>query len=83
MAYNLNGSHGTLMAFDYCIFVIPEHRGSRAAYLLINTFIRWAKGMGCQWIQCGTATGIETEKTINFYQKMGFQHTGSFLEMQL
>lgn len=39
--------------------------------------------MGCQWIQCGTATGIETEKTINFYQKMGFQHTGSFLEMQL
>lgn len=73
----------SLMAFDYCLFVKPENRGSRTAYLLIKAFIEWAKEQGCTWVQCGTATKINTEQTIKFYQKMGFEHTGSFLEMPL
>ncbi len=73
----------SIMTFDYCIFVRPEHRGSRTAYLLIKAFIAWSKEMGANHIQCGTATKIDTEKTINFYEKMGFEHTGSFLEMNL
>lgn len=73
----------SLMAFDYCIFVRPENRGSRTAYLLIQAFISWAKEQGADWIQVGTATKINTEKTINFYQKLGFEHTGSFLEMAI
>lgn len=73
----------SLMAFDYCLFVRPEHRGSRVAYMLIKAFIEWAKEQGANYIQCGTATGIDTEKTINFYTKMGFSHTGSFLEMTI
>lgn len=71
----------SIMTFDYCLFVRQESRGSRAAYLLIKEFIAWSKEMGANIIQCGTATKIETEKTINFYKKMGFEHTGSFLEM--
>lgn len=73
----------SLMAFDYCMFVRPECRGSKVAYLLIKAFITWAKEQGCMFIQCGTATKIHTEKTINFYKKIGFEHTGSFLEMYL
>lgn len=73
----------SLMAFDYCMFVRPECRGSRVAYLLIQAFIAWAKEQGCHFIQCGTATQINTEKTINFYKKIGFEHTGSFLELYL
>lgn len=73
----------SLMAFDYCLFVKPEYRGGRSAYLLIKAFTEWAKAQGATWIQCGTATKIQTEKTINFYKKMGFEHTGSFLEMKV
>ena len=73
----------SLMAFDYCLFVKPEYRGGRAAYMLIKAFTEWAKAQGATWIQCGTATKIQTEKTINFYKKMGFEHTGSFLEMKV
>ena len=73
----------SLMAFDYCLFVKPEYRGGRAAYLLIKSFIEWAKEAGATWIQCGTATQINTDKTISFYKKFGFEHTGSFLEMKL
>ncbi|WP_180036083.1 MULTISPECIES: GNAT family N-acetyltransferase [unclassified Acinetobacter] len=73
----------SLMAFDYCLFVRANNRGGRAAYMLITAFKEWAKQAGADWIQCGTATGIQTDKTINFYTKMGFQHTGSFLEMKL
>lgn len=73
----------SLMAFDYCLIVRPENRGGRAAYMLITAFKEWAKEAGANWIQCGTATGINTDKTINFYSKMGFKHTGTFLEMKL
>lgn len=73
----------SLMAFDYCLFVKPEYRGGRAAYLLIKSFLEWAKEAGATWIQCGTATQINTDKTISFYKKFGFEHTGSFLEMKL
>lgn len=73
----------SLMAFDYCLFVKPEKRGSKAAYMLIKAFIEWAKEQGADWIQCGTATRINTERTVSFYKKMGFDHTGSFLEMKL
>jgi GNAT superfamily N-acetyltransferase len=76
-------SSTSLMAFDYCIFVSSINRGSKVAYLLVNAFIEWAKEAGATWIQCGTATKINTERTISFYKKMGFQHTGSFLEMKL
>lgn len=73
----------SLMAFDYCLFVKPQYRGGRAAYLLIKSFIEWAKEAGATWVQCGTATQVNTERTISFYKKFGFEHTGSFLEMKL
>ena len=73
----------SLMAFDYCLFVSSNNRGSKAAYLLVKAFTEWAKEQGATWIQCGTATRINTERTISFYKKFGFEHTGSFLEMKL
>ena len=73
----------SLMAFDYCLFVSSINRGGKAAYLLVKAFIEWAKEQGATWIQCGTATRINTERTISFYKKFGFEHTGSFLEMKL
>lgn len=73
----------SLMAFDYCIFVSSNNRGSKVAYLLVKAFIEWAKEAGATVIQCGTATKINTERTISFYKKFGFEHTGSFLEMKL
>ncbi|MGR3979032.1 GNAT family N-acetyltransferase [Acinetobacter sp. 1207_04] len=76
-------SSTSLMAFDYCLFVSSNNRGGKSAYLLVKAFIEWAKEAGATVIQCGTATKIDTDKTINFYKKMGFEHTGSFLEMKL
>ncbi|MGE8646236.1 GNAT family N-acetyltransferase [Acinetobacter vivianii] len=73
----------SLMAFDYCLFVSSNNRGGKSAYLLVKAFIEWAKEQGATWIQCGTATRINTERTISFYKKFGFEHTGSFLEMKL
>ncbi len=73
----------SLMAFDYCIFVSSINRGSKVAYMLVTAFIEWAKEAGATIIQCGTATKINTERTISFYKKFGFEHTGSFLEMKL
>ena len=73
----------SFMAFDYCLFVRANNRGSRVAYMLVTAFIEWAKEQGADWVQCGTATKINTERTISFYKKFGFEHTGSFLELRL
>lgn len=76
-------SNTSLMAFDYCLFVSSNNRGSKAAFMLVKAFIEWAKEAGATVIQCGTATKINTERTISFYKKFGFDHSGSFLEMKL
>lgn len=73
----------SLMAFDYGFFVSPNNRGSKCAPLLINAFLYWAKSSGATYVQCGTATQIHTERTIKFYEKMGFSLSGSFLEREL
>lgn len=73
----------SLMAFDYGIFVNPDKRGGASASLLINAFLFWAKASGATYVQCGTATQINTERTIKFYEKMGFNVVGSFLEREL
>lgn len=71
------------MAHDWCMFVLPEYRGSRAAVLLLDAFLFWAKSMGANWVQCGTATGIDCERTVKFYEHFGFTKTGTFLEMAI
>lgn len=71
------------IAYDSCLFVRPEYRGTRCAYLLVTAFKYWAKSIGCTYIQCGTNTMINADRTIKFYKKLGFSHLGSFLEMDL
>ena len=81
--FNTEWQSGDMYTFDYFLFVRPEYRGSRAAVLLINTFIDWSKRMGCKHIMCGTATGIDPAKTIRFYEHFGFKQTGVFLEQYI
>lgn len=65
-----------LVAWEYGIFVKPEHRGGMAAVRLVKAFEDWAVGMGASLIDIGISTGIHTERTGRLYQRLGFSPVG-------
>ena len=71
------------IAFDDVLYVKPEFRKSRAAYMLIQAFIRWAQLMGASRIQCGTTTGVESDACIRLYKHFGFTEYGTVLDLEL
>jgi GNAT superfamily N-acetyltransferase len=75
--------NNTKIAFDDVLYVKPEFRKSKAAYMLIKSFISWATLMGASRIQCGTTTGVESEACIRLYKHFGFTEYGTILDMEL
>ena len=71
------------IAFDDVLYVKPEFRKTRAAYMLIQAFIRWSQLMGVSRIQCGTTTGVESAACIRLYKHFGFTEDGTVLDLEL
>jgi len=71
-----------LMAGDYLIYVKPEYRGTEAAQLLVDYYIQWAKTYGAKSIGIDIESGINDERAINFYNKMGFRVTGYHMKLE-
>ena len=66
----------TLQASDLMLYVKPQWRGSRSAYLLIKAFERFARDSKAQVVQLGISADIDCEKVRGFYEKMGYKVTG-------
>ncbi len=75
--------NGSKIAFDDVLYVKPEFRKTRAAYMLIQAFIRWAQLMGASRIQCGTTTGVESAACVRLYKHFGFAEYGTVLDLEL
>jgi GNAT superfamily N-acetyltransferase len=61
---------------DLGFYVEPEYRGSRAAIKLAKALEAWAKEKGVEDIYLGQTTGIEVDKTRNFYERLGYKVVG-------
>lgn len=59
-------------ASDAGVYVLPEHRGGSAFLRLVKAFEAWAYERGAHEIQLGTSTGVEPEKTVRMYQRLGY-----------
>lgn len=63
------------------VFVLPEHRGSRAAVLLIRDYENWLIGHNCRRNILSITAGINDERAASFYKKLGYRHFGeSFIK---
>ena len=71
-----------LMAGDYLIYVKPEYRGTEAAQLMVDYYILWAKSYGAKCIGIDIESGINDERALNFYNKMGFKTTGYHMKLE-
>lgn len=65
------------IVFDNILYISPENRGGYPVISLIRTYERWAKSNGAVSAMLSTASGIDTERTIALYEKLGYKHVGS------
>jgi L-amino acid N-acyltransferase YncA len=72
-----------LRVFQRVIYVSPENRGTRAAVLLTQHLIQWAKGLGASEIVGGTAISFQPERTTAFLEHFGFRVVGNAMSLSL
>lgn len=70
-----------VVAEEVALFVLPEARGSMAAVRLICTMKAWKDAKRAQWLQVGTSTNVEPERTAALYEFLGFKRCGFGLEV--
>lgn len=64
-----------LMASEDVFYVHPDHRGSRAAYLMMREFCRLAHSGGARHLRAGVATG-SGPAAERLYQHFGMHYVG-------
>lgn len=74
---------GQRLAFEQGVYVLPEYRATGSGSELVQYFVEWAKLNNADRIQLGTITGIHADKTVSFYQSLGFDLVGYVLEMEV
>lgn len=73
----LGGAHefwwgDDLESSDVVLYVTPEKRGGSSALKLVRGYIAWAKRKDVADIRIATATGVNTERTLRFFERVGF-----------
>lgn len=72
-----------LVGFDYSFFIEPSSRNGITAMKLIAAFKNWCKAKGARHLKVGITTGINVERTTEFYLSMGFNNAGTLFSMEL
>lgn len=71
------------IAQDIMLYVLSGHRGSRLAFKLVQAYEQWAIDQGCRVAQLGATTGIETERTVAFLERLGYSRVGIITQKEL
>lgn len=73
-------SSDDVIAQEVSFFMAPEARGNMVAARLICALSAWAKLRGAKWLQAGTSTGLDPERTAGLYERLGFSRCAIGLE---
>ena len=65
-----------MLASDFVWYVRPEARGSRTSVKLLKMFSDWAIGRGATELYMGVTTNVESARTGELLQRLGFEHVG-------
>lgn len=63
----------TVIASDLMFYVKPSHRGRLGGYRLLKAYRAWAEGQGAEVINLSVASGIEQDRTVRLFERLGFQ----------
>ena len=77
----IGGMLGTVSKLTFCkhympneliVYVEPEHRKGTVGIKLIKAFEKWAYEKGFTSTSIGFSTGINTDRTIGLYERLGY-----------
>lgn len=74
---------GQRTAIEQGIYVLPEYRNTKAGILLVKGFQEWAVHNDAERIQIGTMSGIESERVVKLYERLGFTQCGYVLDQEV
>jgi GNAT superfamily N-acetyltransferase len=69
-----------LISDDMVLYVKKEKRGGSTAFKFIREYEKWAKERGASQIQIGTSTGIDEDRTVKFFERLGYKKSGVLLK---
>lgn len=69
-----------LVAYDFALFLHPDHRGGMAGVKLVKAYRDWALAHGARMISMGVNTGIHAEQTGKMFERIGFELIGYVYE---
>ena len=72
------------VAAEILFYVVPKHRKSRTAKLLLDDFLTWAKNSNCLLAVVTTRAALDGVTIGKFYEKYGFSKmdTNYFMRLQ-
>lgn len=65
------------VANELALFVEKTARGALLASRLLRVFVSWSKIEGARLVIVGASTGVEPERTAQFYERFGFTRSTS------
>ena len=71
------------VASDFVWYVMPKHRGSRAAIKMLKMFVDWAREKGAMELYMGVTTNIAPERTGELLKRRGFETVGGNYRVRL
>jgi GNAT superfamily N-acetyltransferase len=74
---------GNFVASDLGMFVKKELRGSTHFYRMLQEFQEWAKLHGAKKIILYHSTGIEPEKALEMFPRLGYTHYGYIFDKEI
>ena len=63
------------LAFDALLYVEPQHRHG-VGVRLIKAYVEWAEQKGAIAANISIASGINNDRTVKLYEKLGFEFVG-------
>jgi len=69
-----------MLADEVALFIAPTMRGGIMAVRLVAVLRAWAELRGAKWLQAGTSTGVDPERTAQLYERLGFVRCAIGLE---
>ena len=60
-------------SFDIGIYILPQHRGSRAFMRLVKAFETWSLTKGVKEICIGVSSEIAPDCVVRMYERLGYK----------
>jgi GNAT superfamily N-acetyltransferase len=73
---------GKLIAYDLGMFVKKEFRGSSQFIRMLKEFELWAKENGAYKAVLYHSTGIDPDKALTMFPKLGYEHYGYIFDKE-